>query len=580
MNSDHASANSCHRSSSRSAHWLPAPWAATLAFSLLGCGLFLLVVPATLLAQSPSVPNPTDKVPAENAARELSAIEAVSSMEKLLVDAIARAEKSVVSIARLPTERPLDLERLGNPDILPAAPFVREPLLAEDPERPDFLPADFASGVVIDARGLILTNYHALKDVKRSQYIVWVARKPYPAKIKAADPWLDLAVLEIAATDLTPMPLGNARQLKKGQIVVSLGNPYAIARDGEPSAAWGIISNLSRATPVAPQSRPSEGRETLHHYGTLIQTDARLEFGSSGGAIVNLKGEMVGLTTSLAALAGFERPGGFAIPVDDDFKRALSELKQGRLPEYGFLGVAPSLLTPDERRAGKLGARIADVVPATPAAKAGLAMGDIVTHVGEVPVIDDLHLIRLLSGMFAGSEVTLTVERGSSTLLNARKLDLEVLLSKKRVDAVRPPIAEVVEPAWRGLEVDYATATTTFREQSRDLDPAGCVGIVKVERDSPAWQAGLRPGDFITQVTIDGESAVTVDSPKQFRNLVARARGNVKFLLTAVPRENALRIVAEAMQAVPPEKSETTPPAEATLPEDAAPVAPLPPEAI
>lgn len=511
----------------------------------------------------------TSAAVAQESAAEPSALEAVVSMEKMLVDAIARAEKSVVAIARIPTERPIDAELLGDRRLIPEVPLVREPLLAEDPERPDFLPADFASGVVIDARGLILTNYHALRDVKKSQYIVWIARKPYPAKVKTADPWLDLAILEIAATDLTPMPLGNARDLKKGQIVLSLGNPYATARDGEPSAAWGIISNLARATPApTAASRPSsEGRETLHHYGTLIQTDARLELGSSGGALVNLKGEMIGLTTSLAALAGFERPGGYAIPVDDDFRRALDQLKQGRLPEYGFLGVAPSLLTAEERRKGRLGARIADVVPATPAARAGLTSGDVVTHVEGQPVIDDVHLIRQLSGLFAGTSVELTVERGGTGLLNPRSLAVNVLLSKKRMEGSRQPIATVVEPAWRGLEVDYATAAPMFREQSRDLDPAGCVGIVRVQRDSPAWQAGLRPGDFISHAAIAGEPLRQIDSPQQFRELVARATGNVALQLTAVPRENSQRIVAPSMAVEEAPTTPTPPPQQPTPPQ-------------
>ena len=146
-------------------------------------------------------------------------------------------------------------------------------------------------------------------------------------------------------TNLQPITFGDAATLKKGQIVIALGNPYAIARDGQPSASWGIISNLQRQAPSPRDgTRPSDGRETLHHFGTLIQTDARLELGTSGGALVNLKGEMIGLTTSLAALSGYERPGGFAIPVDDDFRRALETLKTGRLPDYGFLGVAPRTL--------------------------------------------------------------------------------------------------------------------------------------------------------------------------------------------------------------------------------------------
>src|SRR5207342_2000310 len=103
------------------------------------------------------------------------------------------------------------------------------------------------------------------------------------------------------------------------------GNPYAIARDGQVSASWGIVANLSRkAGPIPDETSPAGVRNTsLHHYGTLIQTDAKLNLGTSGGALLNLKGEMVGLTTSLAAAVGYEQAAGFALPVDDAFRRAV-----------------------------------------------------------------------------------------------------------------------------------------------------------------------------------------------------------------------------------------------------------------
>ena len=356
--------------------------------------------------------------------------------------------------------------------------------------------------------------------------------------MKAADPWLDLAVLKTDALVLQPMPLGNASTLKKGQIVVALGNPHGIARDGSPSASWGIISNLSRQAPASPATRPAEGRETLHHYGTLIQTDARLENGTSGGALLNLKGEMIGLTTSLAALSSSERPGGFALPVDEDFRRAVETLKAGRMPDYGFLGVAPTHLSAEQRRAGKTGARILDVLPATPAAKAGLQVGDVITHVEGEPIQDEVHLIRRLSGLPADTTVNLTLERGGMASRTGRTMTTKVTLSKKRVEGPRQPYAEVKDPAWRGIHVDYSTASPLFREQSRDLDPEGSVAVLDVERDSAAWKAGFRPGDFVSHV---GRSRVA--TPTQFREAVASQKGAVTMRLTATDPANAVRTV-------------------------------------
>jgi serine protease Do len=247
---------------------------------------------------------------------------------------------------------------------------------------------------------------------------------------------------------------------------------------------------------------------------------------------------LVGLTTSLAALWGYERPGGFAIPVDDDFRRALDTLKTGRLPDYGFLGVSPGYLTSDERRRGHFGARVEEVVPATPAAAAGLRTGDVITHVAGEAIHDDLELIRRISGLHADATVPLLVLRGGDATRPGRPLTIEVKLSKKRFAGGRESIAETPSPTWRGLRVDYATSAPLFREQSRDLDPEGCVGVIEVQRDSLAWKAGLRPGDFISHA--DGSRVTT---PSQFHAAVAPLEADVTLRLTAVASDNATRTV-------------------------------------
>ena len=344
------------------------------------------------------------------AAEPPSSADAAVAMEKVLVDVIARNDKSVVAIARVRKEAAGEtLQPEFRPD-----PFGRRPtpLSPPQPNDPDFIPNEYGAGVVVDRAGLILTAYQLLGD-ESDYYVTTADHKIYKATVKGADPRSDLAVLSIEATDLTPITLGNAAELKKGQIVISLGNPHAIARDGQPSAAWGIVSNLGRKAPATPGESDPSGRPTLHHYGTLIQTDTKLGLGTGGGPLLNLKGEMVGLGVVLPA-AGYEAAGGYAIPVDGTFRRAMETLKQGREVEYGFLGVQPANLRPQETLAGLHGMRVNQVVPGTPALRYGLKPGDIVTAVDNTPIYDADGLVLNVGKLPAETVTRLSVLRGGS----------------------------------------------------------------------------------------------------------------------------------------------------------------------
>lgn len=459
-------------------------------------------------------------------AQNLTAFQAAVIMEKAMTTAIAKAEKSVVAIARVRRdEKPLKADRE-----LPSLPFPERPI---DPTNPTFVPNEYGTGVVIDRKGLILTNYHVIGDPSKNDYYIWINRVPYEAKVvapkkaldvKGADPWTDLAVLKIDADDLEPITYGDTSKLKKGQIVFALGNPYAIARDGQVSAAWGIISNLNRKATKNPTIVEAErGGETIHHFGTLIQTDAKLELGTSGGALVNLKGEMIGLTTSLAAMEGYEKSAGFAIPVDKMFKRTVETLKSGKKAEFGFLGVQPIDLKLNKRQAGEIGVQLVHVVQGTPAGQADLRVHDKVTHVDGVTIHDHIELMRELSKNPAEASVRLTVQRG-----NRIPFVVPVKLSKKYIESMRPSYSQQMEPSWRGVRVDFATAIPYFLHKSHNMDALGCVAIVAVDRDSPAWKAGLRPWAFINQV--DGKQ---VSTPTGFYDQVLDKTGNVRVQLTA-----------------------------------------------
>jgi S1-C subfamily serine protease len=441
----------------------------------------------------------------EARSQEPTGLQSAAALEQLLVAAIDNAGKSVVAIARVD---PLEPSRNG--DRLQPRPRT--------PADPDFVPDHFGTGVIIDRGGFILTQNHVVAE-KSTHYITTSDTKTYRARIIGADPRSDLAVLKIEANDLTPVRFGDALKLKRGQIVVALGNPYAIARDGQASASWGIIANLSRKVPPATSEIGAAAKDKLYHFATLIQTDAKLNLGTSGGALVNLKGEMIGLTTSLAATAGYEQAAGYAIPVDEVFLRAVETLKAGKEVEYGYLGVWPETLADEERAGGLQGVRIANVLDGTPADRDGLRINDLVTHVNDRPIHDAESLTLEVGRKAVESVVTLTIRRGNSPQ------KIQVALAKFPVSGNR--IATSLPPSWRGLRVDYSTALSDGRSKLRQRDVEllreGCVVITEVERDSPAWEAKLQPGMFVAAV---GPKKVT--TPREFRTTILGKDGPVE----------------------------------------------------
>ncbi len=548
-------------------------WQGTIVFGLgsgVVCGLGVAGPISAACAQettdaAPAVPqstqpNPADTGPplqptdssgstaAEAAGREPGGLAVAAAMQDAVVAAIERAGKSVVAIARVRKSG----RNFRTPDEL------RDPLQFDsstigflpdmNPTSPDFVPNEFASGIVLDREGHIVTNYHVLGDPQKNDYFVWTQKRPFtvvrvdtPPEIKAGDPWTDLAVLKISASDLEPMPLGDASSLKKGMFVIALGNPYGIARDGEVSATWGIVSNLQRAVAEPQPSGNSGDSGTLGQYGTLIQTDARLELGTSGGALVNLKGEMVGLTTSLAAKTGYEQSAGFAIPVDDAFRRTVDTLRQGRVPAFGFLGVQPDHLPLADRQAGRFGARVLRVVPGTPGHKAGLLENDVITHVNQERVFDKSTLFRELSRLPADEAVQLTVQRRDNPRDPPRAVTTTAVLSKKYMSESRPAYAQVPDPTWRGMTLEYPSALPPElgAQAVQPADGDSCVAVADVVRDSPAWRAGMRRGEFISQV-----GAQRVHTPGEFHAAVAAEAGEVRLSVVAAGNAVAERVVA------------------------------------
>jgi serine protease Do len=481
--------------------------------ALLACGIGAL--PSVGFAQSAD-------------SRDLAAAEGLQRVFTSVIDSCA---PSVVAIAQ-------DRRRRGNER---PSPFDLDPagLRRTNPRSADFVPTYFGSGVVVDADGLVLTNYHVLgldnEDYEVDHYVTTADRKVYRARIKAADPRCDLAVLELifpegrraADSKLKPMRFGDGSAMRRGMVVVTLGNPYAIARDGHASAGWAMVANIDRKLPPsADDDLAVGGKTTLNHYGGLIQTDAKLHLGESGGALINLRGEMIGLTTAVAAQVGYETSAGFAIAVDDVFHRALDALKTGREVEYGFLGVQPAVDdAEDAPGAAAVGVRIERLVRGGPGEQAGLARDDWITAVDGLPIATSDDLVLRVNRLAPAADVRLSIIRDGRPRTVAARLT--------KAHPVGRRIVTVSPKDWRGLRVDYPAALIAPQDLS-DI-PVDCVAVRSVAANSAAARGGVTAGMLVTHI---GDQPVR--TPAEFARAIDIVHGDVKLTIRGAdgpPRE-------------------------------------------
>lgn len=258
------------------------------------------------------------------------------------------------------------------------------------------------SGVIVNSDGYILTNNHVVEGANDVQ-VALNGKRTFRAKVVGTDARTDIAVLKISATKLSPISIGNSGKMRVGDIVLAIGDPFGI---GE-TVTMGIISATGRK---------GLGIEGPEGYEDFIQTDAAINPGNSGGALVNTRGELIGVNTAIIAGEGGGNQGiGFAIPID--MSRSVMEqiLKSGKVTR-GYIGVAIQELSPALAKAfgaGSIeGALIGSVTPGSPGAKADLEKGDIITSLNG-QAVTDYHDLRLrISQMAPGTTVTLDVWRG------------------------------------------------------------------------------------------------------------------------------------------------------------------------
>jgi serine protease Do len=381
---------------------------------------------------------------------------------------------------------------------------------------PAHVPESYGTGVAISERGLILTNFHVVEGASKI-YVRLPGGKGSFANIHAGDARCDLAVLRLLDSSILPVLFlrPTSGQVRKGQLILTMTNAFAPGfRDTSPSAAWGIISNLHQKLPQ--NSSPREQDWTLNQLGTFIQIDRSLPIGSSGGALLNLEGQMVGVITSTAGISG--DPGGaLAVPLDAAMLRIIAVLEKGEEVEYGFLGITFRDRSEPQNRFRATGVYFGDVVANSPAMRAGLERGDSILAVDDFPVFQNDDLRFAIGRALAGSTVKLKVRRALGQTETIPATVVKSTVTEGFIASVKHPFA-------RGIRVDY-TSTVTQRGPSPEI-PRGVL-VRELQIGSQAESARLQDA---TIIKVDGQE---VRTPTEFYEKMNK-KGPVKLTLSAI----------------------------------------------
>ncbi len=391
-------------------------------------------------------------------------------------------------------------------DAFPGLPEMRkQPNLPEMPQKS----VGQGSGFVFQSKDslladktYIMTNNHVVEGAEKIR-VKFQNGREFEAKITGTDPQSDVAVIEIKAGGLKPLPLGDSSKLEVGEWVVAIGNPFGLSH----TLTVGVVS--------------AKGRTALgiNDYEDFIQTDAAINPGNSGGPLVNLDGKAIGMNTAIFSRTGGYMGVGFAIPINLAKNIAQQLIEHGEVTR-GFLGVIIQQLTPDLARAFGIeetrGILVSQVNEDTPAEKAGLKVGDVIIAYRGKPVTDVGDFRNQVSLTPPGSTETLTILR------DGKRMTLDVTIGKLSKDKVA-----AAGPAQSSEELGLTVQTLTpqLAEQFGLKSGEGVV-ITEVKPGSIAALGGLKPGTVIVEV-----DRKPVKTAAEFRRLVKESSQDKNILL-------------------------------------------------
>src|ERR1043165_7653274 len=345
------------------------------------------------------------------------------------------------------------------------------------------------SGVIVSPDGYILTANHVVSGAEEIMIGLGTELRKYKAKKVGTDPGTDVALLKIEEKNLPGIKFADSEKARAGDIVLAVGNPFGLRQ----TVTMGIISAVGR------------GGVGIVDYENFIQTDAAINMGNSGGALADVKGQLLGINTAIFSRSGGNQGIGFAIPANLAREVMQTLREKGRVVR-GYIGASVQTLTPELAEAMKLkeqaaGALVGEVAPKTPSEKAGMKTGDVITAVNGKKISDARELRLMIGSMAPGSKAQMQVNREGQT----KTFDVQLAEMPAGVTEEGGPEASPAEsaqpektPVFGGVAV--ADITDDIRGAlNLPKDVQGAV-IAEVDADSPAGKAGLREGDVIQDV--------------------------------------------------------------------------------
>lgn len=331
------------------------------------------------------------------------------------------------------------------------------------------------SGVILDtAHGVIITNDHVIRNAKLITVTLNDGRR-LKARPIGSDSETDIAVLKVDAKDLKSLPIGDSDKAEVGDFVVAIGNPFGLNSFGNSqSATFGIISALKRS------DLNIEGIENF------IQTDAAINPGNSGGALINTRGELIGINTAILSPYGGNVGIGFAIPINMA-RDVVKQLIQFGSVHRGLMGIYVQHLTPELAHAlgyseSLQGALVSQVNELSPAEQAGLKPGDIITQINDTKITEASQVKTTISLLRVGSKAKISVMRdGKTQTLTAEVTDLRK--HEQKLQSHNPFL--------------YGLGLRNFEQDSPMHGHIVGIQVVGASENSAGWRAGLRPGDVI-----------------------------------------------------------------------------------